>query len=161
MSFFNDFFYMGDSREVPGEQGCYTSRHWERGEILERISLDEALPNLMHIENYIPISGGESAKYGYRYSGNLIHFSPERRLVTDFINHSRKPNVVIYMGYTIALRAIEPGEEILADYRFLMHESFTMDCGIYSVGGLPAAEAEREFLHLMTELGVNNPKESR
>ena len=152
MNNYQEFFYVGESREVPGESGCFTSRRWERGEILERITLDEALPNLMHIENYIPISGGESAKYGYRYAGDMIHFSPERRIVTDFINHSRTPNVVIYMGYTIALRTIESGEEILADYRFLMHEHFTMDCGVYSVGGLSAADAEREFLHLVDDL---------
>ncbi|HEY1405713.1 MAG TPA: hypothetical protein VF857_03805, partial [Spirochaetota bacterium] len=63
-------------------------------------------------------------------------------------------NVVIYMGYTIALRGIASGEEILADYRFLMHESFTMDCGVYNVGGLSAKDAEREFLRLLNDLDI-------
>jgi hypothetical protein len=150
----HDFFFVDSSREVPGEKGCFTSRGWERGEILERITLDDALPNLMHVDNYIPISAGESAKYGYRYAGDLIHYSPERRIVTDFINHSRKPNVVIYMGYTIALRNIAPGEEILADYRFLMHSRFKMDCGVYSVEGMNAAEADREFVRVLHDLDV-------
>ena len=50
------------------------------------------------------------------------------------------------------MRDIMPGEEILADYRFLMHERFEMDCGSYSVKGLPAAEADREFLKICAEL---------
>ena len=34
MNNYQEFFYVGESREVPGESGCFTSRRWERGEIL-------------------------------------------------------------------------------------------------------------------------------
>ncbi|MGL4369486.1 MAG: SET domain-containing protein-lysine N-methyltransferase [Spirochaetota bacterium] len=146
------FFYDAESKEVPGEKGCYTSRAWNKGDVLERIVLDNVLHNIMHIDDFIPLSGKETSKYCYRFSGDLVHYSQEKRLITDYINHSNCPNVLIYMGCTLALRDISPGEEILADYRFLMHECFEMDCGGYSVRGLPGADADREFLRMCAEL---------
>jgi SET domain-containing protein len=145
-------FCVAESKEVPGEQGCYTRKEWKRGEVLERILIDDVLHNIMHIDDFMPQADHESSKYCYRFSGDLVHFSPINRLLTDYINHSQKPNVVIYMGCTIAMRDIFPGEEILADYRFLMHERFEMDCGSFSVKGLPAADADREFLRMCAEI---------
>ena len=145
-------FFVSESKEVPGENGCFTSKAWKKGEVLERILIDRVLSNIMHIDQFMPLSEHESSRYCYRFSGDLVHFSPVDRLITDYINHGNHPNVLIYMGCTIALRDIMPGEEILADYRFLMHERFEMDCGSYSVKGLPAAEADKEFLKVCAEL---------
>jgi hypothetical protein len=147
-----NYFYSAESKEVPGEQGCYTLRSWKKGEILERISLDDVLHNIMHIDDFMILADHPSSKYGYRFSGDLVHFSPEIRLITDYINHSQNPNVLIYMGCTIAMRDISPDEEILADYRFLMHEQFEMDCGSYAVRGLSSKEADAEFLRVCSEL---------
>jgi hypothetical protein len=147
-------FLVNESIEVPGEKGCFAGRCWSKGEILEFISPQKAQPNLMHINLYLPFSENENAKYGYRYKGDMVHFSSDKRIITDYINHSNNPNVVIYRGYTIALCDIEQGQEILADYRFLMHEKFTMDCGSYAVTGFPAHEAESLFWQCVDELGI-------
>jgi SET domain-containing protein len=149
------FFYSSLSNEVPGEQGCFTSKKWKKGEILEYIPLQQVLGNIIHIDEFMAHSENQSAKYGYRYSGDLVHYSAEKRLVTDYINHSQNPNVLIYMGITIAIRDISVNEELLADYRFLMHEKFTMDCGEYCVSGLKAQEADREFSRMLAELLSN------
>ncbi len=148
--------YVDSSLEVPGERGCFTSCRYERGSIIERISLEDALPHLIHIDEYLLLSNDDEAKYGYRYAGDMILYRRNERIVSDYMNHSKNCNVVIYLGYTIALRAIRSGEEILADYRFLMHEKFKMDCGSYCVEGLPAREAELEFLRICTDLGVRS-----
>ena len=145
-------FCVAESKEVSGEKGCFTNRPWKKGEILERILLADVLKDIIHIDDFMPLSDLESSKYCYRFSGDLVHFCQNKRIVTDYINHSKSPNVLIYMGCTIALRDIVPGEEILADYRFLMHERFDMDCGSYSVKGFSAAEADREFIKACSEL---------
>ena len=152
----NSPFYVGESKEVPGEKGCFSGRAWKKGEVLERILIEDVLRNIMHVDEFMPLSEHESSRYCYRFSGDLLHFSRKDRLVTDYINHSNSPNVLIYMGCTIAMRDILPGEEILADYRFLMHERFEMDCGSYSVRGLPAAEADREFLRMCAEISASS-----
>jgi len=149
------FFYSSLSKEVSGEKGCFTSKSWNKGEILEYIPLERVLLNIVHIDKFVAQSEHPSAKYGYRYSGDLVHYSSETRIVTDFINHSQNPNVLIYMGITIALRDISADEEILADYRFLMHEKFTMDCGEYYVSGLNALDADREFCRMLAELATD------
>jgi hypothetical protein len=56
------------------------------------------------------------------------------------------------MGRTYALRDISADEELLADYRFLMHERFSMDCGTYTVKGFSAAEADREYIRAVSQL---------
>ena len=150
------FFYSSLSKEVSGEQGCFTSKSWRKGEILEYIPLEKVLENIIHIDEFMAHSKHPSAKYGYRYSGDLVHFHSEKRLVTDYINHSKTPNVLIYMGITIALKDISAGEELLADYRFLMHEKFTMDCGEYCVSGFNAFDADREFSRILIELLGND-----
>ena len=149
------FFYESESLEVPGEKGCFTTRAWNRGDVLERIVLDDVLHNILHIDDFMDLSEHPTAKYCYRFSGDLVHYSQEKRLITDYINHSQKPNVIIYMGCTIALSQISPGDEILADYRFLMHERFEMDCGAYSVKGFAAKDADREFLRVCADLKAN------
>ena len=152
----NSQFYVAESKEVPGEKGCFSGRAWKKGEVLERILIEDVLRNIMHVDEFMPLSEHESSRYCYRFSGDLLHFSSKDRLVTDYINHSNFPNVLIYMGCTMAMRDIMPGEEILADYRFLMHERFEMDCGSYSVRGLPAAEADREFLRMCAEISASS-----
>jgi hypothetical protein len=152
------FFYSSLSNEVPGEQGCFTSKNWLKGEILEFIPIQQVLSNIIHIDDFLAHGDQPTAKYGYRYSGDLVHYSSDKRIVTDYINHSKNPNVLIYQGITIALRDISAGEELLADYRFLMHEKFTMDCGEYCVSGLNAIEADREFCRMLAELLSNASK---
>jgi SET domain-containing protein len=148
-------FYVSLSKEVSGEQGCFLALPCKKGTVLEYIPLEKAFPHLLHIDEFMDFCDHDLSRFCYRYSGDLVHFSANIRLDTDYINHSQTPNVLIYMGMTIALRDIGAEEEILADYRFLMHERFTMLCGDYSVKGYSAQQADKEFIHLAAELARN------
>jgi SET domain-containing protein len=148
-------FYVSSSKEVPGEQGCFLTSSCKKGAVLEFIPLERALPHLLHIDEFMDFCDHDLSRFCYRYSGDLVYFSANTRLDTDYINHSQNPNVLIYMGLTIALRDINAEEEILADYRFLMHERFTMLCGDYSVKGFSAQQADKEFILVAAELARN------
>lgn len=148
-------FYVSSSKEVQGEQGCFLASSCRKGEVLELIPLEKALPHLLHIDEFMDFCDHDLSRFCYRYSGDLVFFSADTRLDTDFINHSKTPNVLIYMGMTIALRDIHAEEEILADYRFLMHERFTMLCGDYSVKGFSSQQADKEFIRAAAELARN------
>ena len=43
-----------------------------------------------------------------------------------YVNHSFTPNGLWHLGFIFALRAIEPGEEITVDYRFLVGPGIRM-----------------------------------
>jgi hypothetical protein len=151
-------FYVSASKEVPGEQGCFLAKPCKKGTVLESISFEQALPNLIHIDKFMTFCEHPLSRFCYRYSGDILHFNSEQRLVTDYINHSQNPNLLIYLGQTYALRDISADEELCADYRFLMHERFSMDCGSFTIQGFSAADADKEFVRATSELFKNAGK---
>lgn len=151
----DSLFYASASKEVPGEQGCFLAKPCKKGTILETIPFEQAFLNLIHIDEFMTFCEHPLSRFCYRYSGDILHFNSGQRLITDYINHSQNPNLLIYLGQTYALRDISADEELLADYRFLMHERFSMDCGSFTVKGFSAAEADREFIRAVTELVKN------
>lgn len=59
------------------------------------------------------------ARSGGRLVGDYYGWRNRADLPEDFINHSDTPNMLFHCGVYFALRRIEPGEELLCDYRFI------------------------------------------
>ena len=65
-----------------------------------------------------------------------------------FVNHSFSPNALWHLGFVFALRDVEPGEEIVMDYRHVIGSGEVMPFKDGETGreivGLPWPEALRE-----------------
>jgi SET domain-containing protein len=63
-------------------------------------------------------------------AGHIIHFRSDTQ-VTDFLNHSRAPNIILHCGIGFALCDIQAGEELTADYRYILlpHEELLTNDG--------------------------------
>lgn len=65
-------------------------------------------------------------KCAIRVAGSLYVYTTPPRLSEgildneDYINHSTNPNMLYHCGLLFALRAIQPDEELTADYQFLL-----------------------------------------
>lgn len=58
---------------------------------------------------------------GERLYGNFFYYlDQDQDHPSAFINHSDQPNVLLFMSFVFALRDINPGEEIMADYRLIV-----------------------------------------
>lgn len=70
--------------------------------------LPQAVKEEIEIHMYVPEDGG------------LFYYETTSG---KYMNHSRDPNVDFSnVGYGYALRDIQPGEELLCDYRQIMHD---------------------------------------
>jgi SET domain len=63
-------------------------------------------------------------------AGHIVCFRSDMQ-VTDFLNHSRDANVVLHCGIGFALRDIQAGEELTANYRYVLlpHEELATNDG--------------------------------
>ena len=82
-------------------------------------------------ENYLQgIRDGTHAivRTGTRYAGKYFTIGNEDKPYT-FLNHSFSPNLLCHCGVVLALRDLQPREELTLDYRTLIDET---DLGIYN-----------------------------
>lgn len=89
-------------------KGLFALRRFERGEVVLRWNLSHAIPN-EEVASLTP----EEQQYlhpldEYR---SLVVQRPER-----FVNHSCNNNTMVREFCDVAIRTIEPGEEITSDY---------------------------------------------
>lgn len=68
---------------------------------------------------------------GTRYAGKYFTVGNAHEPYT-FINHSFEPNLLCHCGVVVARRALDAGEELTLDYRYLIDET---DIGIYNDAG--------------------------
>lgn len=61
-----------------------------------------------------------------RWFDETYTIDPDWSLESNF-NHSFAPNCLWYLGFIISLQELEPGDELLIDYRNFLEEGYTLD----------------------------------
>ncbi len=85
-----------------------------------------------------------------RYVGEYLTYDTEIRKL-DYFNHSANPNILFHCRTAFALRDIAAGEEITADYRYILIEAETLT-DVNTGAVITGVDAETALLETTAQL---------
>jgi len=85
-----------------------------------------------------------------RYVGEYLTYDTEIRKL-DYFNHSNDPNILFHCRVAFALRDIKAGEEITADYRYILIEAETLT-DVHTGQVIMGVDAETALLETTAKL---------
>ena len=89
-----------------------------------------------------------------RFVGPYMSYDIKLKSI-DYINHSANPNILYHCGIGFARRPIAAGDELTADYHYILTESETIDTPDGDVTGHSALETLRrtttELLQILSQ----------
>jgi hypothetical protein len=102
--------------------GLFTAEPCKKGEVLLLFSLDSfIIPKELYNQQQ-KNDNKLMTQTGCRLVGDLFLYTDSRVRLENYINHSFTPNVLYHAGICLAKRDLDPNEELLIDYRYILSE---------------------------------------
>jgi SET domain-containing protein len=96
---------------------------------------------------------------GVRYVADYFLYTDANPRYENYINHSFSPNILYHCGVCFALRDINSGDELTADYTYLLSETDDMDFVDAATGrkvtGLSGLECLLQTTEILREVLLN------